>query len=445
MHISNRVFSFAAFLFVAGATLLQEEAYAQADLNIQSRIDAVAAPFQVQPVLPITPGAQPARPEPGTQPALRTRVVMQPACLAKGRRCLNDNEIDAIVAQHVKGPKPLSVAPGETDPASELKSSATPLARKRAIIKTLALPINIKPSKPRLLTLPVGTPSIKPGPGGDAAPSQPTTVRFYFPSSPMYESNATKSNALGRSDASVSFGSGFQVTTQGFRNLDVIGFSGGMNLVRYARLADRSFDTLTGSAQYQLFLGAYNVDAKMLDLTYGSNLPTGQVTFNTLTFGLQNSTTFSPIFRAETVSLTTPTLVYSWQNIPFNHELCATRMNPKVASFCYFADLSVSLGHTLSDNRLLENTSLAVSAVLGDRIGGTDFVALLNATATGRTYDNVVGGRNDLTLQIGPKLQYTPLDKVSTSIAVTYNRNYSSLAAAAWHGWIIQSGFTISF
>ena len=413
-----------------------ESAYAQADLNIQSRIDAVAAPFQVQPI-PITPGAP-------TRPAPQTIVETEPACVAKGSRCLSNTEIDAVFAKHATGPKLFSLAPGTgTDALADLKSEATPLDSKLRIIKTLALPINIKPSKKKALALPVGPPNLKPGPGD--APTQPTTVNFTFPSSPIYESNANKSNTFGRSDGSVSFGGGFTVTTQGFRNLDVIGISAGTSMVRYARLSDRSFDTLTASAQYQMFLGAYDVSAKMIDLTHGSYLPTGQVTFNTLTFGLQNSTAFSPMFRAETTSLTTPTLVYSWQNIPFTQALCATRLHKETSSFCYYADLSVTLGHTLADVRALENTNLAVSATLGDRIGNTDLVALWGTTITGRTYENVVGGRNDVTVQFGPKLQYKPIDKLTTSIGITYNRNYSSLATAQWHGWIAQSALTLSF
>lgn len=445
MHIWYRVvLRTMAFLVVVSGVALQQvdRAFAQADLNIQSRIDAVAAPFQVQPI-PIAPSGQPARQGSETLPAQRPRAVEERPCLAKDRRCLTSAEIDAVFDKHAKGPKLFGIAPSGTDVLTELKSEATPLDRKRTIIKTLALPINIKPGKKLiLLALPI---RIKPGKEEGSAPTQPTAVSFTFPNNPVYESNANRSNALARSDGSVSFGGGFQVTTQGFRNLDVVGFSAGTNLVRYARLAARDFETITTSAQYQLFLGAYDVTAKMLDLSHGSNLPTGQVTFNTLTFGLQNSTAFSPIYRAETTSLTTPTVVYGWQNIPFNSDLCATRLNPKTASFCYFADVTVSLGHTLADVRQLENTNLAVSAILGDRIGGTDFVASWGTTVTGRTYENVVGGRNDLTVQFGPKLQYKPIDKVSTSIALTYNRNYSSLAAAEWHGWIIQSALTLSF
>lgn len=437
LFIWHRVFSYIMTLIaVIGVAAFQQVdiACAQADLNIQSRIDAVAAPFQVQPI-PILPGTQ-------TRPAPQKVVEVEPACVAKGRRCLSSPEIDAVFAAHAKGPNLFSLTPGGSDALTELKSEATPLDRKRNIIKTLALPINIKPSK-KVLALPVGPPNLKPGPGD--APTQPTSISFTFPSSPIYESNANKSNRLGRSDSSVSFGGGFTITTQGFRNLDVIGISAGGSLVRYARLADRSFDTLTGSAQYQMFLGAYDISAKMIDLTHGSNLPTGQVTFNTLTFGLQNSTAFAPTFRAETTSLTTPTVVYSWQNIPFNRELCATKLNQQTSSFCYFADLSATVGHTLSDNRLLENTNLSAAATLGHRIGGTDLVALWGTTITGRTYENVIGGRNDFTVQFGPKLQYRPLSKLTTSIGVTYNRNYSSLATAEWHGWIVQSALTLSF
>lgn len=438
MNIWYRSFLYAmAFVTTVGFVALPQvgRAYAQADPNIQSRIDAVAAPFQVQPI-PIVPGVP-------NRPAVEQIVETEPACVAKGRRCLSNTEIDAVFAKHAAQPKLFSPTAGGTDVLTELKSEATPLDRKRDIIKTLALPINIKPATKKTLALPVGPPNLKPGPGD--APTQPTAISFTFPGGPIYETNANRSNTRGRSDGSASFGGGFTVTTQGFRNLDVIGISAGTNSVRYARLTGNSFDTMTTSAQYQLFLGAYDIASKPIDLTHGSLLPSGQVTFNTLTFGVQNSTAFSPTFHAETTSLTTPTLVYSWQNIPFIQALCATKLHKETSSFCYYADLSISVGHTFADVRTLENTNFAVSATLGDRIGGTDFVALWGTTISGKTYDNVVGGRNDLMVAFGPKLQYKPIDRVTTSIGITYNRNYSSLATAQWHGWIAQSALTLSF
>ncbi|GKQ55721.1 hypothetical protein [Bradyrhizobium sp. Ce-3] len=444
MSILGRLISRAiVFPLVAGAATLQiGKACAQADLNIQSRIDAVTQPFQVQPV-PITSSGGAARPESVRQPA-RREIVTEPTCFEKDRRCLTPAELEKLVKPRLNTPKLLTVTPSATSFIAELQSEEVPLARKQAIIKALGLPINIKPPKRKALLIP---PNIKPGKSEDQAPTQPTTVKFIFPVGPTYESNATKSDLLAHADTSIALGGGFQLTTQGFRNLDVIGVSAGTTSTRYVNLTSKNLDILSSAVQYQLFLGAYHGDGRPLDLTHGSNLPTGQVSFNTLTFGLQNSTAFAPTFRAETLNLLTPTVVYAWQNLPVGGGLCTTKLNPKAdaAAFCYYADVNVTLGHTSSDNSLQENTNFGVAATLGDRISGTDLVATLGTWASGKVYDNVPGGRRDLLLQIGPKLQFSPANAVSTSIGVVYNRNYSNVAAAAWHGWIVQSAVTYAF
>ena len=46
---------------------------------------------------------------------------------------------------------------------------------------------------------------------------------------------------------------------------------------------------------------------KWINLSHGSYVPSGQVSFNTLTFGVQTSTAFAPTFRAESLNLVTPT------------------------------------------------------------------------------------------------------------------------------------------
>lgn len=370
---------------------------------------------------------------------MRRVFVSEPACFEKDHRCLSAAEVEALVKPRRNAPRLLTLTPSVTNALTELQSEDTPIARKQAIIKALGLPINIKPGKRKALLAP---PNIKPGKGEDTAPTQPTTVKFIFPIGPTYESNATKSDALPHADTSLSLGGGFQLTTQGFRNLDVIGVTAGTTSTRYSHLTNSSLDILTATAQYQLFLGAYDGAGKMLDLSHGTLVPSGQVSFNTLTFGLQNSTAFAPTFRAETLNLLTPTVVYSWQNLPLSSgEPCTTKLNPRpdAAAFCYYSDVSFSVGHTSSDSHLQENTNFGGSTTLGDRIRGTDVVAALGTAMSGKVYDSVPGGRRDMLLQIGPKLQYAPASTVVTSLGVTYNRNYSNVAAAEWHGWVVQS------
>ena len=88
------------------------------------------------------------------------------------------------------------------------------------------------------------------------------------------------------------------------------------------------------------------------------------------------------------------------------------------------------------------------------RIDKTDWKVTLPITATARAYEDVVGGRDDLLLQIGPALTYasqTYADRsgdayaVQFSLSATYNRNFSTVAASAWRGYIVMPTLTLAF
>jgi hypothetical protein len=402
------------FGIIAAALAPVDRVYAQADPNIQSRIDAVAAPFQVQPIRPEAGGPNHAT-----------------AC--EGYDCLSDAEIDSRFEALFKNPGRIKRLNSNRELMAELNVGVLTHQRKRQLLQAFF------------------PPNVKPGPG-NTPPKQPTTVKFTFPMSPMYETNVLKSNTSVAADTSLSFGGGVQVTAEGFRNLDVVAFAAGTNSVRYSSLTAKSLDTVTTSAAYQALLGTYKSDVKdksgieQFDATKGTDIPTNQITFNTLTFGVQNSTAYAPTFAAETVNLFTPTIVYAWQNIPLSQDPpCKNLSPPKTLGYCYYMDIAVTVGHTLSDQAALQNTNFALSTTFGDRIDQTDLVLALVSTVTGKVYENVPGGRNDVLFQIGPKLQYTPNKSVNASLAITYNQNYSTLAIAAWHGWVIQPTLTVAF
>jgi hypothetical protein len=386
-------------------------ARAQVDLNIQSRIDSVAAPFQVHPI----------RPEAGSQG--------EPA-RCQNLSCFSDEQINARFEQFLK-----------------LRQLTTAAKKHGEFAPDMVNPRSLSIEKKRRLLATFFPPNVKPGPHGEP-PTQPSTLKIMFPFIPLYETNATRSNIGALSDSSVSLGGGFQYTTQGFRNLDVIAFAGGSSSVRYARLSNKDFDNLTSSAAYQVFLGAYDKNGGWIDAAKGTNIPSGQITFNTLSFGVQNSTTLSPTFHAETVDLFTPNLVYGWQNVPLGNGLCAPLkpdVKPSDLSFCSSLDIAVTAGQTFSDQRSLQNASAALAANFNQKIDKTYYTVAFTSTFTAKTYENVLGGRNDFALQVGPKFSYNPSPNVSTSLWVTYNRNYSTLTAAEWHGWIIQPSLTVSF
>jgi hypothetical protein len=80
-----------------------------------------------------------------------------------------------------------------------------------------------------------------------------------------------------------------------------------------------------------------------------------------------------------------------------------------------------------------------------------------NENASGRQTDfsfgNVAGGRDDLLFQLGAILNYAPPPFLNPfvntvlnfSASATYNRNYSTLSTAAWHGFIVLPTLTLAF
>jgi hypothetical protein len=130
----------------------------------------------------------------------------------------------------------------------------------------------------------------------------------------------------------------------------------------------------------------------------------------------------------------------------------STPSNPDDAlGFCYYLDLSLTAGQTLSDVPTQQNTNFTASVSPGVRIDGTNWKVTLPAVATSRFYNDVVGGRRDVLFQVGPNLSYSApptgpgVPFISFSIAATYNQNFSTLATASWRGVIIQPTLTIAF
>jgi hypothetical protein len=310
---------------------------------------------------------------------------------------------------------------------------------------------------------------------------QPVTVTISFPFNPTYESNILKSGNNSSPGESAGFGGNALIATGvKDRPWDLVAFGGGEASARYTPKSSPSFDNLTSQAAYQMFLYAYgyNPDTKSPanNLVPGSpNLPPpGMITFETLTFGYQNQTAFAPTFKAEKADLMTPQAIYSIQNISLddpNSKPCGAVSNGPNGtvidsrSFCHYANFSITAGQTFSDVKTLQNVNFAASATLGWNI--TPALSLtLPATATAKSFEDVIGGRRDLLLQAGPVLSYSStLDalcppksvrdefnycydehpRFTFSLPVTYYRNYSTLSTAAWSGWVIMPTLTIAF
>jgi|GEM_PF-2932637 len=409
------------------------QAYAQVDPNIQTRIDAVTPPITSQ--ITNASGASPTSPN---SPALLSATRL------KGDGCLlSESEKRAIA--NLKGKKNLSDLTAE-----EVDSALQQDQRLRE--KVAARP-----------------------PNPECGKRQPVTVNINFPFNPTYETNILKSGNNSSSGESAGFGGNFLITTGiDGRPWDLVALSGAEASARYTPTFSPSFDSLTSQAAYQIFLHAYGYDPDhktfVDDLVPGSPklamTPASMITFDTLTFGLQNQSAFTPTFKAEKADLLTPQVTLSRQNIGLDEPNTAPCKDDKGNKyFCYSANLSLTAGQTFSDVRSLQNFNVAASAAVSWNIIPTTLTLSLPATATAKNFEDVIGGRRDLLLQVGPVLTYSSnkvhicTDKqireieicpgenaaFTFSLPVTYYKNYSTVSTAAWSGLVIMPTLTVAF
>jgi hypothetical protein len=312
-------------------------------------------------------------------------------------------------------------------------------------------------AKLKIAVAPTPTPFCKPS----------TSVKISAPMSPTYETNALKSSANGNRSPSESIGFGglFQLVAPSLapdqRPFDVMAFSGQSQSVRYDRIPSKSLDTAISQGAYQFFIDAFgfqrdgssvpNIDGHT---DKGNIPPVNMITVDTVALGFLNQTAFTPTYHAETTNLFTPQVTLSRQNQSLaGSTWCNVSIpDPRKIGFCYYADLSLTVGQTFSDVTTLQNANVAAAVTPGWRIPDTDLKLTLPATVTARAYEDVPGGRRDVLFQIGPAVSYTPpplLDKSVTAslnftLSATYNQNYSTIAADAWHGLVVLETITVA-
>jgi hypothetical protein len=310
---------------------------------------------------------------------------------------------------------------------------------------------------------PVGTPFCT---------TQPVALKLSAPVNPTDESNVLKSSQNNSPGTSWGYGGAAQLVLPALPNgppngpssYDVIGFSAQSQSVRYNQYPLRSLDSITLQGAYQYFLGARGYDTNHMyidSITPGKPAPgippNNLITVDSVAFGFQNQSAYTPGFHAETVDLFTPQVTFNRQNqdLSFDGDNCFTSVpDPRKQGFCYYADLALTFGQTFSDVATQQNANVTASATPGWRIPGWDWKLTLPMTATARDYENILGGRRDILFQVGPALSYTSptfydslgdVYVASFSISATYNQNYSSIATDAWHGYIIMPMLTIAY
>jgi hypothetical protein len=289
-----------------------------------------------------------------------------------------------------------------------------------------------------------------------SAPCQPPSLKMGIVLNPTYETDVLKTGNNSSPGASFGVGGTAQYTTPGVGKLDVIALSASTASSRYSDFPTKNLDAVSGQAFYQFFIDGQDDKGRPIDPSSPANFPKSPnlLTFDYLALGFQNQTAFTPTFHSETSNLFTPqaTLGRSNMNLNPGSPSCSNGQSGKNEkdSFCNYLDLALTAGQTFSDVTSLENFNLAASATVSRKIDKTEWTIALQGIATGRTYEDFAGGRDDVLLQAGPVLSFShsfPGEPValSFSVSASYYQNYSTLAKAAWGGVIIQPTLTLAF
>ena len=439
-HVRSRIYLvFISVVSIATAAVLASvgESRAQADLNLQTQVDIISAPFSLRQPQAVN-----------TTPTVEVRKVegrTAPVNPAEAKKIFRRAIERFNATQNIK-----TLAERDAKDAGACVKSPSAVTACVERFKDLLTEEEVKfllpPTRPTFVI------------SNKIPEKQGTNVKFTFPFNPTYETNVFKSNSNVHPDTSAGFGGGWQVVTgvgdHGERPFDLIVLSMGSASSRYSAFPSQSADVLTIQGFYQYFLGAYRGDGTPIvfppagaTVPAGTIPPGGMITVDTVAVGVQNQTAFVPTYLREKADFLTPQVTFARQNINLsgpNDKGCvdASLKNP---AFCYFANLALTPAQTFSDVVTLTNANVAAAATIGTRIDRTNLTAALATTVTAKAFEYVPGGRQDLLIQIGPTLAYTANKCFNGTLAVTYNRNYSTLTPAAWSGWVVQPTLNIVF
>jgi hypothetical protein len=450
-----------------------DRALAQADLNIQSRLQTYAFPLvpTLSDILRPTDNQGACLADAAFIVMLKQNGLLKLkeslAALDNGLSgiFLKQNPLYGYLKENAHKQEAANIlADFFKDPANvrELKKKVPGYFFSLSGLDTIKLPNNSVSKRTNKFTTFIGFPisfCIDP-----TATQTQSTTKISLPITPTAESNVLKSNLNNSHGESFGFGGAVQIVTPMLKSFDLIAVTAASQSVRYDPFSSKSFDSLTAQAAYQFFLGASGYDSngnlvgRITPKTDPSAIPpVNMITVQSVALGFQNQTVFVPTFHSESVNLFTPQVSYNAQNIPFaGPGACQAAIpDPRREGFCYAADFSLTVGQTFADVTTQQNANVAVALTPGVRIDHSDWKVTLPITATGRAYEDVPVRRDDVLLQVGPAFAYSPPSLYTTpggdtiaaqfTFSATYNRNYSTLATAAWHGYVALANLTFAF
>lgn len=439
---SGYIFSGLRILIVAAGAFFGFAAQAQVSPNIQTQANIVAPPVTL-----VTPNSTTVPASADEYRIFAGRVPFRPELNPKPGECPpTDKQIIDFVVQKVLP----QTAEQRMRPLDLYSLLGTDPDRLREIVT------RILKTTPR--------PRIQIPPNWKCTRGQPTGVKASFTFNPTYETNALKTGSNSSKDFSAGFGGSVLVTTGvgEQRPYDLIFLNAQSASSRYVTYSSKDLDVFSTQAAYQYLIGAYYYDKSgqsiFVDRTH---LPSSSaVTYDTASFGVFNQALFTPTFRTKSADLFTPQFTVGRQNLDLNSGHGAPCMPGSSSSasaagnFCYYMDSSITVGQTFSDTITLQNANVAAAVTLGARIDRTDWTVAGQAMVTGRFYENVPGGRQDVLVQGGPVFTYSAAavqlfgdtkQQISFSLPINYYQNYSTVSKDSWGGLIIQPTITIAF
>ena len=262
--------------------------------------------------------------------------------------------------------------------------------------------------------------------------STPLKVQFQVPLSAAYDSNAFTSNTNIQPDSILSFGGALAVDAPVTGTDDRVFFNAASTSARYTRFSSQSLDVLAFSGGYRLFLHA----------TPNTPVAPGIQTVDQLELAVSNTTSFAPTFAQETADFLSPSITLMRSNIPLSSQRCGSGDSE---AFCQFANITLAAAHKFSDVTTSQNTNAALGAKLGWKFPEQHLTLLLSGSVTGKNYENVAGGRQDLILVGTPSFVYAPNSIVQASTSVAFTQQYSTLSKARYNDVTVKSGITFIF
>ena len=239
-----------------------------------------------------------------------------------------------------------------------------------------------------------------------------------------YASNANQTNIDIIANSIDSQNANILVLVPAGREEDTVSFLFGSTDTRYANLNSSSFDALNSSITYTRLLGRRQT-AEGLNTS-------GTATTDILSVGLDGTSVYESGFGAEEIAIATPSIGWSRSNIGLSNQLCGDKGSE---SYCYYADVALSLGESVADQRSQTNSWAEIDTTIGWRPPVKNLSVWATGSMQGAVYSDYPGGRQDLIFTGTGNLSWLAAKDITLSAGVRFTQQISSHSDLDWNGF----------